>query len=680
MTTKQGLWAVMVVWWVGLATQLAAQTVAQQQQSIYFDTESYELSASAQTALQQLAEQLNTYGDYGVQVTAHTDTRGSVTYNQQLSDQRAQAVLQYLLQQGIRGDKAKNLGVGERQATNDLNNTDAQQQNRRVDVAITTYLFSTLAELLQRATEDQWQTFTIAPQQLQTITARNGTQLRIDAHTLVDEQGMPVSGSVQLRLREALSTDLMLLERLSTTSSDQLLETGGMVYISASSGNKTLQIKQGATIELSLPTAQRLPNMELFYAQTNATGAMDWVPTNESFNQTPASVAAAASAMPTISFSDFVAPPPMPMPTMPTFATAMPPCPTKAIMPMRPVEPAIPMRKKNVQKPKFPKSLFVSKKKRVANDEESFDRRMKIYERSYKAYTERLARYEQNMEKYRTYNASYQEQYEAWNSELHKRADALNKYCIQMQSYEASLRLQKAIAVWQKILPQFAQQLQNNPETVDHLEKHMLNTLLKYATDAAITPVNFKALNEAALGSAVMKNKDLRDGLDLCTSDEYRTAVNNLIISIFLSQNAYLIQSTRVQISDYLLSQGKLTKGLLNAYVGNISTLGWINCDRFYSIPAEQKMALSLIENKGAMVYAVLNDIKSVVPLIKKGDAYTTELLPKGTPITLVSIKLDAGKPLFSSIQTIVGEKTAYTPSYKSCSLKELKNKLKALN
>lgn len=103
---------------------------------ILFDFDSSNLRAEARTNLADLAESLTTYEGTRVLVVGHTDSRGTDSYNQSLSERRATAAKAYLMQLGIAADRIDAVGRGESEpvATNE---TDAgRQENRRVEVAI----------------------------------------------------------------------------------------------------------------------------------------------------------------------------------------------------------------------------------------------------------------------------------------------------------------------------------------------------------------------------------------------------------------------------------------------------------------------------------------------------------------------------------------------------------------
>jgi len=76
-----------------------------------------------------------------IQVTAHTDSRGSAEYNQKLSERRAAIVKQYLMKKGVAKSRIISNGFGETQLLNQCSDgvecTDEQhQQNRRVEIKI----------------------------------------------------------------------------------------------------------------------------------------------------------------------------------------------------------------------------------------------------------------------------------------------------------------------------------------------------------------------------------------------------------------------------------------------------------------------------------------------------------------------------------------------------------------
>ena len=77
-----------------------------------FDFDSAVLRADAGPALDALAKQLTQASYQKVDIVGHADRMGSGKYNQKLSEQRAEAVRDYLLAQGLDGTRLTAFGVG----------------------------------------------------------------------------------------------------------------------------------------------------------------------------------------------------------------------------------------------------------------------------------------------------------------------------------------------------------------------------------------------------------------------------------------------------------------------------------------------------------------------------------------------------------------------------------------
>lgn len=74
--------------------------------------------------------------ELNIRVNGHTDNRGSKSYNLFLSDQRADAVKEYLINKGISKDRLTSIGVGEEEPIADNATVNGSQLNRRVTFTI----------------------------------------------------------------------------------------------------------------------------------------------------------------------------------------------------------------------------------------------------------------------------------------------------------------------------------------------------------------------------------------------------------------------------------------------------------------------------------------------------------------------------------------------------------------
>jgi len=119
-----------------LATRDTAQGLSVNISDVLFKTGSYELLPRARERLAKVSGIVIAHPGLYLAVEGHTDSAGGDEYNQKLSENRARAVRDYLVQQGIPESAIVWRGVGKAQpvATND--NPDGRQQNRRVDLVL----------------------------------------------------------------------------------------------------------------------------------------------------------------------------------------------------------------------------------------------------------------------------------------------------------------------------------------------------------------------------------------------------------------------------------------------------------------------------------------------------------------------------------------------------------------
>lgn len=103
---------------------------------ILFAVDKSDLNAEAQANLVKMAEVLNKYPDTNLVIEGHTDATGSDSYNQTLSERRANAVQVFLVRNNVSPSRMTSIGYGESQPVADNAAEDGRRQNRRVEVAI----------------------------------------------------------------------------------------------------------------------------------------------------------------------------------------------------------------------------------------------------------------------------------------------------------------------------------------------------------------------------------------------------------------------------------------------------------------------------------------------------------------------------------------------------------------
>jgi outer membrane protein OmpA-like peptidoglycan-associated protein len=119
-----------------LATRDTARGLIANMSDVLFKTGSFELMPTARERLAKVSGIVLAYPSLHLQVEGHTDSVGSDEYNQTLSEKRAGAVRDYLVQQGISADNIESRGFGKTVPIASNDTPEGRQQNRRVELVL----------------------------------------------------------------------------------------------------------------------------------------------------------------------------------------------------------------------------------------------------------------------------------------------------------------------------------------------------------------------------------------------------------------------------------------------------------------------------------------------------------------------------------------------------------------
>ena len=123
------------------------------------------------------------------------------------------------------------------------------------------------------------QVFRIRPDRDTVLYGTEGTVMRIPAGTFVQgrDQGTAPQDLVEVRLREFYSMADILLERLTTMAGPKLLETGGMVQLSAAiADGRECKLKPGSQFELGFPATRPINGMQLYNGLNTGEHGLNW--------------------------------------------------------------------------------------------------------------------------------------------------------------------------------------------------------------------------------------------------------------------------------------------------------------------------------------------------------------------------------------------------------------------
>jgi outer membrane protein OmpA-like peptidoglycan-associated protein/tetratricopeptide (TPR) repeat protein len=104
--------------------------------NVFFATDSSQLEPESRAELNKVRDFLLDNPSIGVEISGHTDNTGSLEHNQDLSEQRAKSVVDYLRELGISEQRMQAEGYGEDQPVEENDSEEGRARNRRTELKI----------------------------------------------------------------------------------------------------------------------------------------------------------------------------------------------------------------------------------------------------------------------------------------------------------------------------------------------------------------------------------------------------------------------------------------------------------------------------------------------------------------------------------------------------------------
>ncbi|MCH2200166.1 MAG: OmpA family protein [Flavobacteriales bacterium] len=263
-----------------ISTAVVAVT-AQNSQSHYvlFDSDSHEISASAEAALLDALSQFAYIRS--LRIEAHTDADGSDAYNEALAQRRLNSVESLLADKGY--TVTQKGAHGEDSPIADNETADGKQQNRRVLVRFEGDRELLTMEDIYEEMMPNMQSHCIDNTKDTMLVAKSGTVMFIPAYSFKVDN---LDDCIELRLREALDLTDMTTMNMHTGSDGTMLESGGTIYLEAYLNGNRIPDELEKEVTIYFPT-NRTENDMLAFASEEDGEEMNWVPTGEKFELIP---------------------------------------------------------------------------------------------------------------------------------------------------------------------------------------------------------------------------------------------------------------------------------------------------------------------------------------------------------------------------------------------------------
>ncbi len=622
--------------------------------TVYFDTDISQLSDSARSGLDQLAAGLRDAGEYSIYIYGAADVDGGDQYNQKLSERRAQTVRDYLLARNLKARECASRGLGRQgdQAT--------KAGNRRVDVEVRLTRYGSMDELTDALSAGTDQYFTIDPAKAQEIRCKDGTKIEIPAGAFRGADGRPIAGAVRINVREALGMAQYLTQDLSAVSDGRMLESRGMIYVSATADGRPVTL--GSEMTVALPARDSRSDMKLFYGQRGGDKTMNWSVTGQKFEKPDPTVPIKLDmdALKRAEIRERV------YPNLPKMEEIK--------MPVAPSNPRKPIQAK---KPVEGQGLYhASKSEKLFHPKYVAEKNKELYDQAVKRYDEYVAKeaeYQEKLKGMPLAQKKYNEDMAAFLKEGKRRLAVAQEYFRALYAYNASgainakLRELEALPVTNKTnFYVLTEDHENEPRE----QKESLRAILG---DAYFRYYRFEEMGSSV--SSIFIN-DSKEGAYRYRKQNYEAVYDSIYQAHHITDT---LRSMQARLIQKCADMGLLSAQKLDGYVASVNQLGWINCDRFIETAPSQLADVRVNEANDAKVYMVFHDINSCLPLYKNGEAYVSSKVPKGRQVSIVSIRLDNGKPQIAVAKINTSRRDPVQLSYKTCTLDEMRAQFSAV-
>lgn len=710
------------------AGSIGAQNI---ESAIYFEPGKHELSAASQAELSKILENVRQHKDFDLDIVAFTDDIGEVDYNKALAERRAQAVKTFFDAAGIKPSDTYLKEVGELALTGNENIEEQRRRNRRVEIKATPFAAQSLSDFYNYNARRNRQQFRINSNRDTTVICRKGTQLFIPAKSLQLKGGGAVANEeIVLNIIESYSYQDMIFSNLSTISDNQLIETGGMVFIEAKTKDgRELEIKPGEELTLSMVSNKKLKeDMQLFYTdheQPAVPQNINWQATNQPFVSTNFD-----TEVPTFNFAGIKMEKIklIEKPNLPDWPERILTMPTMPVTPKKPeLRPSNTLSKEETIA-ENPQKKGESDKKyeaRIAEimtvDERAVALNIKMNASAEKRYAKEveehkaaMVKYENALESYKRYEATIAE---INNSLVQNSRAHLNWFGSFKWSEDFSKQLRKAVGNMRqfedfkkyltiecrrldlkeelKMLEALSQGEQKAIKMValafgrclrsnaDFCENHHIDDTRARVSEwlnAKDPLANTKMAYESMMGTfrhAVLLNRlieNYNEVLDKSGFNAQAEALDALCSRLLEIQNKVVA----IKMDRGLLSKKEAQTVFMNST--GINQLGWINCDRFTKYTPEELMALKVVDEKSAEnvdMFVTFNSVTGVMKLNQGADksgVFAAGGIPKNEKVRIIALRTKDGKmeaAIYEGVAKDISEKVKLV--YKTYSLQELR-------
>jgi hypothetical protein len=663
--------------------------------TVNFNSDQYNLEAKEMTILDDLIRKAENAGYFELEISAHTDDVGSIAYNEKLSKNRAMEVKNYLISKGqIPVNYISTNWKGELKPVAQNNSDIGRHSNRRVEIVLTTYKINSPEELLKTISGNFTQVFIINSNKKNEIIGEKGIKVVIPENAFVKTDGTPVKDeNITFELMEFHSLGDAIFNGLTTQSNGKIIESGGMMKLTAKLDGSELSLANNKRLEVELPSTNIQPEMKVFVGSRNDEGFVEWNQTNNDFKVNLKDQANHPSLeldnhllkqhlildfnQGTKDDNKFLIEINIPV---------LPFIPKKPVAPVKPTYPDPNSMVKAIFRPFTPKAIKVNKADKLYGQKmHTYERKLKSYNRKMESFNQYivqngidLIKYEMDLNDFDSYLDSIYNAVEN-EKETHKKAYDIVRWNraikkLILENNNENLKINNGLNYFINLTSIYYPcaelanlvMIQKKSNYVSFLKDKSYDEIKSMAVDGKIT-VQVGKVHLRLKNSETYENKNYQS-FNAISASQINTADLRLMFS-----EAQLKRHGKME------AMGLLTLNEVNSvYRASLPQMGYVNCDRFSTVPENLMVRVNITKKEGEQVTFVLSKSNSVLQPWRDSKNINEVYLkvPKSEKIKMLVVGVENGKPVFEERNLNLSKETRISTQAKQLTLAEIRENI----
>ena len=652
---------------------------------VQFPTDQHSLDQKALDQLNQVCQFLKEHPDAQVKLTGRTDFDGSINYNIILSRARTAEVADFLAQNGYSKSEIDEKWVGEIRPIASNLHEEGKALNRSVEILIIIPFFENTSSWLKEKEKEYEEEFVLKKSGENKITTQNGSVITIPGNAFVDESGIAIDNkNVKVVVKEVNTALDALINGVFTMAGDQLLETGGMLNITASYKEKALNLGGSKELKIDIPTISNQTDMFVFQGVPDSKGNIDWKKTSNTFNNTKAvkreSIKLNEDLLLKLIADNTYTKPEFKRHNFNYLLPKIKHYPSRPNKPTKPIKPEA----KDLYSPFV--YFFTTKNMREGAVEKAHTKNMEEYNKRFATYEKRLDKYNAEVVIYKNDMKRFDQEKEAFYAWLRTGYLEIDKEINNWVLYHDKKRIHAGLdRLYQK--SKRGTLYDKNPLVsfksialkyrLDPTEENILAYLLGVQSSLArlaTTPydqIQKKYSNNGSLSIARLKGRNLKGN----TIFTHGRVNSNKHLDVFFKEHkseftALFNEEFERHLAVAAQKEKMSEESKAQAYFsGNSSNLGWINCDRFANQPLV-KINSEIVP--GAIQMVVLSNMRSMLrTAVDDLKALTYAKIPTNNRFKLVTFKIEGDMAYLSIIESVAVTNLKIEPKLQKMPLSE---------